>query len=226
MAGEIQLNSTTFATESSGSITAELDTIRPNATNGSLTLQGDSSNAGVTGLTIDSSGNATFAQTISGGTIGSGVVFPAGVIRGVAILTEEYASGSYGTAITTGDFRTRNLNTTRYNGDSVVSSFSGGAFTLPAGSYFFNAIVHNYGTRESVSRIYNTSDSVEVARGLMSFSVNSECQSDVVGHVTISGSKTFELQNRIFQTNSNLTNGTYWSVGNNVNCHLSIWKVS
>jgi hypothetical protein len=64
MAGEIQLNSTTMATESSGSITAELDTIRPNATNGSLTLQGDSSNAGVTGLTIDSSGvvNTTTAK--------------------------------------------------------------------------------------------------------------------------------------------------------------------
>ena len=64
MAGEIQLNSTTMATESSGSITAELDTIRPNTLNGSLTLQGDSSNAGVTGLTIDSSGvvNTTTAK--------------------------------------------------------------------------------------------------------------------------------------------------------------------
>ena len=64
MAGEIQLNSTTMATESSGSITAQLDTIRPNTTNGSLTLQGDSSNTGVTGLTIDSSGvaNTTTAK--------------------------------------------------------------------------------------------------------------------------------------------------------------------
>lgn len=64
MAGEIQLNSTTMATESSGSITAELDTIRPNTMNGSLTLQGDSSNTGVTGLTIDSSGvvNTTTAK--------------------------------------------------------------------------------------------------------------------------------------------------------------------
>jgi len=64
MAGEIQLNSITMATESSGSITAELDTIRPNTTNGSLTLQGDSSDTGVTGLTIDSSGvvNTTTAK--------------------------------------------------------------------------------------------------------------------------------------------------------------------
>ena len=94
MAGEIQLNSTTMATESSGSITAELDTIRPNTTNGSLVLQGDSSDAGVTGLTIDSSGNATFAQTISGGTIGSSVVFPSGVVIGVDFYQELTSSGN------------------------------------------------------------------------------------------------------------------------------------
>ena len=65
MAGEIQLNSTTMATESSGSITAQLDTIRPNTTNGSLTLQGDSSDAGVTGLTIDSSGHLSTTVTLA-----------------------------------------------------------------------------------------------------------------------------------------------------------------
>src|SRR6056300_1295986 len=99
MAGEIQLNSTTMATESSGSITAELDTIRPNTTNGSLVLQGDSSDSGVTGLTIDNSGNATFAQTISGGTIGSSVVFPAGsiiqVVRPAVSVEQNALSPSY-----------------------------------------------------------------------------------------------------------------------------------
>ena len=85
MAGEIQLNSTTMATESSGSITAQLDTIRPNTTNGSLVLQGDSSDAGVTGLTIDSSGNATFAGTgnnvgtVTAGTFGSSVDIKAAI---------------------------------------------------------------------------------------------------------------------------------------------------
>ena len=97
MAGEIQLNSTTMATESSGSITAQLDTIRPNTTNGSLVLQGDSSDAGVTGLTIDNSGNATFAQTISGGTIGSSVVFPDGHVIGFKFVEigNQALSGTY-----------------------------------------------------------------------------------------------------------------------------------
>jgi hypothetical protein len=103
MAGEIQLNSITMATESSGSITAELDTIRPNTTNGSLTLQGDSSDSGVTGLTIDSSGNATFAQTISGGTIGSSVVFPAGhVIQAQSAVYSTSTSNNTGSYVDTG----------------------------------------------------------------------------------------------------------------------------
>ena len=109
MAGEIQLNSTTMATESSGSITAQLDTIRPNTTNGSLVLQGDSSDAGVTGLTIDSSGNATFAQTISGGTIGSSVVFP--VLGNAAVGTVSESSGT-----PTGDIVERGSNA---NGEFV-----------------------------------------------------------------------------------------------------------
>ena len=109
MAGEIQLNSTTMATESSGSITAEVDKIRPNTTNGSLILQGDSSDAGVTGLTIDSSGNATFAGTannlgtvtagtISGGTLGSSVVFPAGHIITHSTYYSQNASSYYETS--------------------------------------------------------------------------------------------------------------------------------
>jgi len=131
MAGEIQLNSTTMATESSGSITAELDTIRPNTTNGSLTLQGDSSNAGVTGLTIDSSGNATFAQTISGGTIGSGVVFPAGHI--IQTVSQNYAtytlfsSATYG-AIADNEFE-KSITTSVANSQILVTIFLSGAGT-------------------------------------------------------------------------------------------------
>lgn len=110
MAGEIQLNSTTMATESSGSITAQLDTIRPNTTNGSLTLQGDSSNAGVTGLTIDSSGNATFAGTannlgtVTAGTLGSNVVFPAGhIVQSVMNPTISNYDATAGTSVKFGD---------------------------------------------------------------------------------------------------------------------------
>ena len=85
MAGEIQLNSTTMATESSGSITAELDTIRPNTTNGSLTLQGDSSNSGVTGLTIDSSGNTALGGVLKLKSSGNSITASDGT---TAVLSE------------------------------------------------------------------------------------------------------------------------------------------
>ena len=78
--------------------TIKVDTVRPVTADASLTLQGDSGGSGVTGLTIDSSGNVTFAQTISGGTIGSSVVFPAGhVIKYNSTTTESIAGISTGT---------------------------------------------------------------------------------------------------------------------------------
>jgi hypothetical protein len=41
--------------------TIKVDTVRPVTTDGSLTLQGDSSGSGVSGITIDSAGNVTVA---------------------------------------------------------------------------------------------------------------------------------------------------------------------
>ena len=73
--------------------TIKVDTVRPVTADASLTLQGDNSGTGVSGITIDSSGNATFAQTISGGTIGSSVVFPSGVVIGVDFYQELTSSG-------------------------------------------------------------------------------------------------------------------------------------
>jgi len=70
MAGEIQLNSTTFATESGGTVTVSNVDSATNRTNlglGSMATQAANS------VSI-SGGN------ITGGTIGSGVVFPSGVL--------------------------------------------------------------------------------------------------------------------------------------------------
>ena len=150
MAGEIQLNSTTMATESSGSITAELDTIRPNSTNGSLTLQGDSSDSGVTGLTIDSSGNATFAQTISGGTIGSGVVFPTGVVIGMAFLAD-VTNGTGGASSTSATLR--KLNTTIFSINCPVTISSNEFSFDEIGTYVINASAPAFGANRHILRL-------------------------------------------------------------------------
>lgn len=167
MAGEIQLNSTTMATESSGSITAELDTIRPNTTNGSLVLQGDSSDAGVTGLTIDSSGNATFAQTISAGTIGSSVVFPAGGTGNpisVAVIADEKSAGTAGGDFNSGAWRDRVLNTEISDPDSIVS-ISSNEFTLSAGTYLIEWAAPGYDCSNHKSRLYDVTGASVLAVG-------------------------------------------------------------
>jgi len=65
--------------------TIKVDTVRPVTADASLTLQGDNSGTGVSGITIDSSGNATFAGTgnnvgtVTAGTFGSSVDIKAAI---------------------------------------------------------------------------------------------------------------------------------------------------
>lgn len=67
--------------------TLKVDTIRPVTTDGSLTLQGDASGTGVTGLVIDSTG------TVTTGTLGSGVVFPTGHVLRTFSDSYDFTSG-------------------------------------------------------------------------------------------------------------------------------------
>ena len=200
MAGEIQLNSTTMATESSGSITAELDTIRPNTTNGSLTLQGDSSSAGVTGLTIDSSGNATFAQTITGGTIGSGVVFPGGHYKKYAQYALFYVNAMGGTA-TSGSWQTYPLNTVIDNSDLLVTSFSSNQVTVSAGTYLFFLRGAFYLTYGSNLRLYNVTSSTAVGN---EFNVYASSAAIISGCVkaTFTVSTTLKMEYYVESTNA------------------------
>ena len=93
MAGEIQLNSTTMATESSGTITLSNVNSATNRTNlglGSMATQAADS--------VSMSGGK-----ITGGTIGSGVVFPAGhVIQVQSAVYSTSTSNNTGSYVDTG----------------------------------------------------------------------------------------------------------------------------
>jgi hypothetical protein len=91
--------------------TIKVDTVRPVTTDGSLTLQGDSSGSGVTGLVIDSTG------TVTTGTLGSGVVFPAGHVIQVAQTTD---STDYSNSTTTPDQATQTSTFTLTNSSNKV----------------------------------------------------------------------------------------------------------
>ena len=111
--------------------TIKVDTVRPVTADASLTLQGDNSGTGVSGITIDSSGNATFAGTgnnlgtvtagtISGGTIGSSVTFPAGNCIAIHTTTSNNTQST-----TSGDnYLTFGTVTTQKNNSKIVCSVS------------------------------------------------------------------------------------------------------
>ena len=68
--------------------TIKVDTVRPVTTDGSLTLQGDSSGSGVSGITIDSSGNVTLSEKL--------IIDPA---KGIQFRTSTGGSGTFGSGI-------------------------------------------------------------------------------------------------------------------------------
>jgi hypothetical protein len=117
--------------------TIKVDTVRPVTADASLTLQGDNSGTGVTGITIDSSGNAAFAQnakvdtirpnttdaslTLQGDSSGSGVTGLTIDSSGNTALGGVLKLQSVGNLITLSD------------GTTAVLSESSGVVTLASG---------------------------------------------------------------------------------------------
>lgn len=94
----------------------------------------------VDAITVEDSGSTTLAGTanalgtVTSGTLGSAVSFPAGHIVGYAIVTETYSAGTAGGTFASGGWRPRAINTIREDAD-FLTGVSGGLFTLIAGKY-------------------------------------------------------------------------------------------
>ena len=120
----------------------------------------------------------------------------------IATLYSQYPQGTSGGVMTHSTWAKRDINTIGANPSNIVT-LSSGQFTLPGGDYLIEAeqifwAEGNYQTT-FVGRIHNTTDDSTAIHGL-------NCRSHVVagnsimaacpvkGFVSLSGSKTFELQ--------------------------------
>jgi hypothetical protein len=135
--------------------TIKVDTVRPVTADASLTLQGDNSGTGVSGITIDSSGNATFAGTgnnvgtVTAGTIGSSVVFPSGVVIGVDFYQELTSSGNQTSDYGWGTVRSVTLT----SGQKCLIHISGGGMVSnDATDYTYSAIQYDTTTLTTSSQ--------------------------------------------------------------------------
>ena len=139
-----------------------------------------------------------------------------------AVFQDVKSSGGGGT-FTSGAFRTRDLQTSQFNGITGCSLASN-QITLAAGTYIVNAMAPAGYVDQHQTRFYNITDSSVAViggnayNGITSSSVDT--YSALQGGFTIAGSKVFELQHQCtttkngtgFGTNNGFGNGEVFSI--------------
>jgi len=143
-------------------------------------------------------------------------------------IQDQKTSGTMAGTFTSGAFRTRDLNTVITN-TIAGASLASNQFTLPAGTYYVEAIAPASIVNENKAIIYNVTDSSNAIIGTSSYSGGGSTQvtnAVLNGKFTIAGTKTFELRHRAASTGSTYGFGiaSGFSVIE-VYAEVKIWKV-
>ena len=128
-------------------------------------------------------------------------------LKTYAIICDEKADTASGGTFTSGAWRTRDLNTTIADPDSIVSIASN-QFTLGAGSYLIEASAVGFYINRHQLRLYNATTATAIQYGINMYAIpNFSVQNNAIvsARVTIAGSTTFEIQHRCQTTQA--TNG-------------------
>ena len=121
---------------------------------------------------------------------------PAGGGSTYAVFADQKASGAGGT-FTNGAWRTRDINTTTYNGITGCS-ISSNQITLAAGTYIIEAHMPVCGVDSGASRLYNITDSSVAGFGTGFYAeggpATDQYDANMKTAITIAGTKVFEIQ--------------------------------
>lgn len=204
-------------------------------------LDGSDGSLGATGATGVGTTGATGPQGATGSPAGAtGATGPpgqdgldgapgtggGGLHTSYALLQYAVAAGTDGGSSTSGSYGTRALNTEAFDPDGIVS-LSSNQFTLDSGTYFIRARAFFYNSQRVKLKIRNITDSSDAILGMASYMWASDT-GDIIpltGRMTIAGTKTFELQYRV--QNSQATNGlgvaSNWS-DTEIHAEVEIWR--
>jgi hypothetical protein len=123
-------------------------------------------------------------------------------LQQVATISDVKASGGDGGTATSGSYQTRTLNTLS-DPLGIVTSLSSNQFTLPAGTYHVEANAPGYAVGRHKIKLRNVTDGSDAIIGSSENSTPAaavQTRSHLNGIVTITSSKTFELQHRVNTT--------------------------
>jgi hypothetical protein len=157
--------------------------------------------------------NGQYLQTNGSGGLSWATV--AGV--SVAVIADVKSSGTQGGTFTSGDWRTRDLNTEIQDPDNIVT-ISSNQFTLIAGTYLISFAAPAYAVAEHRVRLYDITNSAVIAQGINAFdypdaNLNGDHGISMgSGVVTPTANTTYEIQHRCSSTKS--TNGLGVSISN------------
>lgn len=144
-----------------------------------------------------------------------------------ATFNDTKSSGTSGGTFTSGAWRTRDLNTTQFNG-ITSASLASNQISLPAGTYYVIASAPGFYVDDHQVRLQNITDSTTTITGQNSGSGQAliiQPSSTLSGTFTIAGTKAFELQHRSGTTKADNGFGASQSWGNNIYGQVSITKV-
>lgn len=144
-----------------------------------------------------------------------------------ATFNDTKSSGTAGGTFTTGAWRTRDLNTTQFNG-ITSASLASNQISLPAGTYYVIASAPGFYVNDHQVRLQNITDSTTTITGQNSGSGEAlivQPSATLSGTFTIAGTKVFELQHRSGTTKADNGFGASQSWGDNIYGQVSITKV-
>ena len=152
-------------------------------------------------------------------------------IHNLLHVQDQKSTGTYGGTITSGAWRTRDLNTVLVNNISGAS-LATNQITLPAGEYFIDGYATAYYVSNHKARIVNISDSSTLIIGSSEYTYGgaatyANTKSIVCGIITIPTITTIQLQHICSSTRPIEGFGMTESVQSGVELYsdLKIWKI-
>lgn len=146
------------------------------------------------------------------------------------LIVESQASGTQSGTFTSGAWRTRVLNTEKFDTGNNATLASN-QITLAAGTYRVRAHVPGYNCSRHQARLYDITNSAVLVTGTNAFCAAGSFQqttSEVIGRFTLAGSTVLELQHQCETSQANdglgVRSGNAFTVTEEIYATIELWK--
>lgn len=152
---------------------------------------------------------------------------PGGVTIDYVHVQDQKASGTNGGTFTSGDWRTRTLNTLVAD-SGAIASLSGNRVTLPAGAYKVTGRGYAFLVNGHQARIYDVTHAAVLAIGLVARSSSADGSGTLAtagGYFALTETAQIELQHQCGTTRANTGFGQPNAFGTEIYAELEFWRI-